>query len=92
MAKKNTAVASQPEPAADENAQVRYTAWTVTGQRHKNDKGYWTRIGAMFPHKDGEGFNLVLDALPLDGRVIIRLPQPDDEGQADSNEGKGEGA
>ena len=34
----------------------------------------WTRIGAMWPHKDGKGFNLQLDAVPLDGRVTFRVP------------------
>lgn len=80
MAKKSAEV-TQTQTAADESAPVRYTAWTVTGQRNRNDKGYWTRIGAMFPHQDGEGFNLILDALPMDGRVVIRLPKPDDENQ-----------
>ena len=36
----------------------------------------WTRIGAGFVHKDGQGFNIVLDALPLSGRVVLRLNKP----------------
>ena len=33
-----------------------------------NDKGFWTRIGAAWAHKDGKGFNIQLDGLvPLDG-------------------------
>lgn len=34
----------------------------------------WTKIGAAWPHKDGQGFSLVLDAFPAgNGRVAIRL-------------------
>jgi hypothetical protein len=47
------------------------------------DKSYWTRIGATWPHADGKGFNLQLSALPLDGRVIIREAQGDDDRPAE---------
>jgi len=35
-------------------------------------KGYWNRIGAAWEHKDGEGYELNLDAMPVDGRVTLR--------------------
>lgn len=41
--------------------------------RDGKDKGYFTRIGAAWPHKDGNGFNIQLDAVPLDGRITLRL-------------------
>jgi len=36
------------------------------------------RIGAFFPHDDGQGGSLVLDALPIhfDGRIVLRTPKP----------------
>ena len=38
------------------------------------DKGYWTRIGAAWQHKDGKGFNVQLDVpIPLDGRITLRV-------------------
>lgn len=40
----------------------------------KGDKGFWTRIGAAWMSKDGKGINLQLDVVPLDGKVILRLP------------------
>ena len=40
----------------------------------KNKKGYFTRIGAAWPHEDGNGFNVLLDAYPLDGRITLRVP------------------
>jgi hypothetical protein len=39
----------------------------------EGDKGIFTRIGAAWPHKDGKGFTVQLDAVPLDGRVSLRV-------------------
>ena len=47
-----------------------HIAYTVRG--YGDGKSQWTRIGAVWPHKDGQGFGLTLEALPLDGRVEIR--------------------
>ena len=41
--------------------------------RDGKDKGYFTRIGAAWPHKDGQGFNIQLDITPLDGRISLRV-------------------
>ncbi len=30
----------------------------------------WLKIGAAWSHKDGEGFDVVLEALPVTGRVV----------------------
>lgn len=39
------------------------------------EKEYWNRIGLAFPNKDGS-LTVRLNALPLDGRLQIREPQP----------------
>ena len=39
----------------------------------KEQTGIWTRIGAAWPQKDGKGFNIQLDAVPLDGRITLRV-------------------
>jgi hypothetical protein len=39
----------------------------------EGQKGFFTRIGAAWPHKDGKGFNLQIDAVPLDGRITLRV-------------------
>jgi len=39
----------------------------------KEQTGIWTRIGAAWPQKDGKGFNIQLDAVPLDGRITLRI-------------------
>jgi hypothetical protein len=40
----------------------------------EGQKGIWTRIGAAWPQRDGKGFNVQLDAIPLDGRITLRVP------------------
>ena len=40
----------------------------------EGQKGFWTRIGAAFAHADGKGFTIQVDAVPLDGRISLRVP------------------
>lgn len=48
----------------------------VTG---KDDKARWTRIGAAWAHKDGKGFNLDLELVPMKaGRFVIRENRSED--------------
>ena len=42
-------------------------------------------IGAAFMHQDGDGYNIVLQALPIDGKIVLRLPKEDTK-QIDENE------
>jgi hypothetical protein len=35
-----------------------------------NEKSYWTKIGAAWPHEDGKGFSLRLALLPISGQAI----------------------
>ena len=41
--------------------------------RDGKDKGFFTRIGAAWAHKDGQGFNIQVDVIPLDGRIVLRV-------------------
>ena len=51
---------------------------TDTKADEKGEKrGYWTKIGAAWPNKDGKGFSVQLDLLPPDGRLILREPLPE---------------
>jgi len=36
-------------------------------------KGFWTRIGSAWAHKDGNGFNIQIEVVPLDGRITLRV-------------------
>lgn len=74
----------------------RYDA--VISRKGKDGKTRYTKIGAAFPQKDGkDGFNIVLDALPMpnaEGQAWISLyvPKPrDDMDQRPANERGGAG-
>lgn len=36
-------------------------------------KSVWNKIGVAWAHKDDRGFEVRLDAIPLDGRVVLRV-------------------
>ena len=38
----------------------------------ESSKGYWTKIGAVWPHRDDKGFNIDLELIPIDGRIVVR--------------------
>ncbi len=40
----------------------------------KGGESYWTRIGSAWAHNDGQGFNIQIDTVPLDGRITLRIP------------------
>lgn len=47
-----------------------HVAYQVRNAR-EGEKGFWTRVGAAWPAKNGNGFNIQLDAVPLDGRIVL---------------------
>ena len=56
-------------------------------------KSHWSKIAAAWAHKDGEGYDIQFDALPVDGRLVLRTvkedQQPDNEVVDRSPEGMG---
>jgi len=57
------------------NQQPAYRAFTVVKREGQDD--FWLAIGAAFMHQDGDGYNVVLQALPIDGKVVLRVPKDD---------------
>ena len=39
-------------------------------------KTHWTQIGSVWAHKDGKGFDVTLAAVPVDGRLVVRVDEP----------------
>ena len=35
-------------------------------------KACWSKIGVAWAHGDGEGYNVRMDALPVDGKLVLR--------------------
>ncbi len=54
-----------------------HRAYSVIRREGQDD--YWLNIGLAFPHKDGKGLNIVLQALPLDGKIVCREVTEEDQ-------------
>jgi hypothetical protein len=59
-----------------ESKQPTHRAYSVIRREGQDD--FWLNLGLVFPHKDGNGFNIMLQALPLDGRIVCREISDDD--------------
>ena len=45
-------------------------------QKHGAIESDWTRIGAAWQHRDGEGIDIQLEAFPVSGRITLRANKP----------------
>lgn len=56
-----------------------HTAYTVrdfTRSETGEVDAEWSKIGAAWLHRDGKGFDAVLEAVPVNGRIVFRLNTP----------------
>lgn len=55
-----------------------FIAYTVVHRPNDEakSKGFWREIGTAWTHNDGNGIQIRLDALPVDGVVTLRMPLP----------------
>ena len=65
----------------DQPKQPTHRAYSVIKREGQDD--FWLNIELAFPHKDGKGFNVVLQAFPLDGKIVLREPSEDEPEQQD---------
>jgi hypothetical protein len=56
-----------------------FLAWHVT---QKGPKSFWNKVGAAWKHKDGQGFTIQLEVVPINGRIVLRQPTLDPATQA----------
>jgi hypothetical protein len=40
------------------------------------NKGFWAKVGAAWPHRDGKGLSFQLEVMPMDGHIVLRQPLP----------------
>lgn len=62
--------------------------YTRDGKRQSK----WLKIGGVFVHKDGEGYDIALAALPVNGRIVLRKPKSKEALAAVLNDDEEEGA
>jgi hypothetical protein len=70
MPKQNT-----PAPAKPRYDVLVADEYERDGQKQVN----WIRVGAAWEHDDGEGFQITLKALPLNGTLVVRRHKPKPE-------------
>ena len=68
MSKKNTA-AQQQQQQENQNRLPTHNVYVIEGE---GENAFWTKVGAVWSHSDGEGFNIALTAVPLTGRLVVR--------------------
>ena len=59
----------------DNSKKPSHYVYTVRDGGDKNND-FWTRIGVAFVHNDKKGLSVILEALPIDGRLTIRRAEP----------------
>jgi hypothetical protein len=64
-AQKEISMAEREQPK-----QPTHRAYSVIRREGQDD--FWLNLGLVFPHKDGGGFNIMLQAFPLDGKIVCR--------------------
>ena len=63
--------------ADKEPRQPTHRAYSVIRREGQDD--FWLNVGLVFPHKDNGGFNIMLQAFPLDGKIVCREITAEDE-------------
>src|SRR5208337_4218143 len=67
-----------------ENQRPTHKVFVVEGE---GDDAFWTRVGSAWRHKDEQGYNVVLSALPINGRLVL-LAFTEDDDKADNGKRK----
>lgn len=64
-----------------ENKPSHYVYYVAEAGRDDNNEksGFWTKVGAAWPHKDGKGLSLSIAAVPFNGRLVVRERPVQDE-------------
>jgi hypothetical protein len=66
----------------DTTEKVTYLNLFYVRERDRGQKAIWTKVGAMFPHREGPGYNLDIQALPVnfDGKLVAMPPKDNEAG------------
>ena len=57
-----------------------HIAYVVKDAKEGSDKpGIWRRVGSVWPHKNGNGFDVVIDdQISVSGRIVCTPPKEKD--------------
>lgn len=57
--------------------QPAFRVYSVIPRDGKDD--FWLNIGLAFPHQDGKGFNVMLQAFPINPKLVLRRVEEEHE-------------
>ena len=53
-----------------------HIAYVVNKRKDDEDKKDWRRVGVVWPHKNGDGFDVVIyDQVAVSGRIVCTVPK-----------------
>jgi hypothetical protein len=53
-----------------------HRAFVVSTPKKEGGKGIWREIGAVWPHKNGKGFDVVIyEGISVHGRIVCTEPK-----------------
>ncbi len=74
---------------ASDDKRPSHRVYTVIKKHEKDENPFWLNIGSAWEHADEKGFNIQLQASPLDGRLVLReLKEDEPEEKAPPVKGK----
>jgi len=57
-----------------------HRAFVVSTPKKEGEKGIWREIGAVWPHKNGKGFDVVIhEGISVHGRIVCTEPKKDED-------------
>jgi hypothetical protein len=62
------------QPKGKKPTHIAYTVREYKGE--SGDKSAWREIGAAWEHKDGKGYEIHLEAVPVNSRLVLRVNTP----------------
>jgi hypothetical protein len=54
----------------EKTGQPTHQAYSIIRRDGRNE--HWVKIGLVFPHHDGGGFDVALQSYPRDGKIVCR--------------------
>ena len=76
-------------------AQPSHRAYTVIKRKSDDNQDaddFWLNVGVAFEHEDHTGFNILLQAMPLDGKLVLRKYKPEDDKKEDTKSSNDRGS
>lgn len=57
------------------NSKAKPDFYVYTVVQREGQDPFWHKIGAAWENKDEKGYSVSLDSLPINGRLVLRVPK-----------------